>query len=63
MRGYYALPLLWRDQVIGWGNVSVAQGELKADLGHIAGKPPREAAFKQALGEELQRMRVFLGLS
>ena len=22
--GYYALPLLWRDQVIGWGNLSVA---------------------------------------
>jgi hypothetical protein len=20
VRGYYALPLLWRDQVIGWGN-------------------------------------------
>ncbi len=63
VRGYYALPLLWRDQVVGWGNVSVAEGELKADLGYVAGKPPREAAFKQALGEELQRMRVFLGLS
>ena len=21
--GYYALPLLWRDRVIGWGNLSV----------------------------------------
>ena len=20
--GYYALPLLWRDRVIGWGNVA-----------------------------------------
>jgi uncharacterized protein len=62
VRGYYALPLLWRDQVIGWGNVSLADGQLQADLGYVAGKPPREAAFKQALGEELQRMRVFLGL-
>jgi uncharacterized protein len=61
VRGYYALPLLWRDQVIGWGNVSLADGQLQADLGYVAGKPPREAAFKQALGEELQRMRVFLG--
>jgi uncharacterized protein len=61
VRGYYALPLLWRDQVIGWGNVSVAEGELKADLGYVTGKPPREAAFKRALGEELERMRVFLG--
>jgi uncharacterized protein len=33
VRGYYALPLLWRDQVIGWGNVSFADGELTADLG------------------------------
>ncbi len=62
VRGYYALPLLWRDQVIGWGNVSLAGSQLQADLGYVAGKPPREAAFKQALDEELQRMRVFLGL-
>jgi uncharacterized protein len=61
VRGYYALPLLWRDQVIGWGNVSLQDGELKADLGYVAGKPPRDAAFKQALEEELARMRVFLG--
>ncbi len=26
--GYYALPLLWRDRVIGWGNVSVNNGTL-----------------------------------
>jgi len=61
VRGYYALPLLWRDQVIGWGNIAMADGELSADLGYVAGKPPREAAFKHALGEELERMRVFLG--
>ena len=23
VRGYYALPILWRDRVIGWGNLSV----------------------------------------
>ncbi len=62
VRGYYALPLLWRNQVIGWGNVSLVGGQLQADLGYVAGKPPREAAFKHALDEELQRMRVFLGL-
>jgi uncharacterized protein len=60
VRGYYALPLLWRDQVIGWGNVSLADGALNADLGYVAGKPPREAAFKRALEEELERMRSFL---
>jgi uncharacterized protein len=61
VRGYYALPLLWRDQVIGWGNVAMADGELKADLGYVTGKAPREVVFKRALQEELERMRVFLG--
>jgi hypothetical protein len=26
----------------------------------VAGKPPRDAAFKRALDDELQRMQVFL---
>ena len=26
--GYYALPLLWRDAVIGWANASVRNGRL-----------------------------------
>ena len=62
VRGYYALPLLWHEQVIGWGNVSVADGRLKADLGYVAGKPPRSAAFKRALAEELERLSLFLHL-
>src|SRR6478735_5021368 len=33
LRGYYALPLLWRDRAIGWGNLSVKDGELIADIG------------------------------
>jgi len=62
VRGYYALPLLWRDAVIGWGNLSVdAKGALSADLGYVAGRAPREAAFKRELEAELERMRVFLG--
>jgi uncharacterized protein len=60
VRGYYALPLLWREQVIGWGNVSVADGALHADLGYVAGKAPREAAFKRALDAELAQMQNFL---
>jgi uncharacterized protein len=60
VRGYYALPLLWRDQVIGWGNVSVDGGKLNADLGYVAKRPPREAAFKVALDDELARMQAFL---
>jgi uncharacterized protein len=59
--GYYALPLLWRDRVIGWGNVSVADGVLRSDVGFVA-SPPRERAFARALADELDRMRAFLRL-
>jgi uncharacterized protein YcaQ len=61
-RGYYALPLLWQDQVIGWGNVSTTDGHLHADFGFVASRPPREKAFARALDEELGRLRAFLGL-
>jgi uncharacterized protein YcaQ len=60
--GYYALPLLWRDRVIGWGNVSVRNGELQADFGYVESQPPRDRPFKRELVAELDRMRVFLGL-
>ncbi len=60
VRGYYALPLLWRDQVIGWGNLAWVDGVLTAELGYVRGKAPRESAFGQALGEELARMQAFL---
>jgi uncharacterized protein YcaQ len=62
VRGYYALPLLWRDRVIGWGNVAVRDGWLLVDFGYQSGKAPRERSFNRALDEELERMRAFLGL-
>lgn len=58
--GYYALPLLWRDQVLGWGNLSVRDGELAADLGSVSGSLPKSRIFKRELAAELERMRVFL---
>ena len=54
--------LLWHNTVIGWGNVSVADGALQADLGYVAGKPPREAAYRNALDHELEQLRAFLNL-
>lgn len=60
--GYYALPLLWRGQVIGWGNLSVREGKLKSELGYVAGRPPRDRIFRRELEAELERMRVFLGV-
>jgi uncharacterized protein YcaQ len=63
VRGYYALPLLWRGQVIGWGNLAVKAGALQADLGYVSGQAPREASFKAARDAELDRIRGFLGLA
>lgn len=61
-RGYYALPLLWRDRVIGWANLSAKLSELHAEFGYVESSPPKERAFRNALEEELERVRVFLGL-
>lgn len=59
--GYYALPLLWRDRVIGWANLTVMNGELKSDIGYATSRPPRDRAFKGELEAELASMRAFLG--
>jgi uncharacterized protein YcaQ len=61
--GYYALPLLWRDQVIGWGNVAVVNGVLHADLGFVAGRRLRGRNFAASLEIELERLREFLGIT
>jgi uncharacterized protein YcaQ len=61
VRGYYALPLLWRDQVIGWANLAQKNGRLQSDIGFVTERP-REAGFEPALDAELQRMSDFLGL-
>lgn len=57
--GYYALPLLWRAQIIGWANVSVSARGLQAEFGYIQRKP-RDPAFKTALDDELNLMAQFL---
>jgi uncharacterized protein len=62
VRGYYALPLLWRDAVIGWGNLTLRDETLAVDIGYVRGRAPREAAFARALDAELDRMQRFLGL-
>jgi uncharacterized protein len=61
-RGYYALPLLWRDRVVGWGNLSVKDGALQAELGYVDVHAPRERAFAGELEAELNRIRTFLRL-
>ena len=60
--GYYALPLLWQDRVIGWGNLRVEDDRLVSDFGYVAGRAPGDAAFETALADELERVRTFLSL-
>lgn len=59
--GYYALPLLWRDHVIGWANLSVKNLALHSEFGYVKSQP-RDRVFRRALEAELERMRAFLGL-
>lgn len=59
--GYYALPLLWHEQVVGWANVSQRGGTLDVQTGYAAGRAPRSRAFRAELDDEIERLRVFLG--
>ena len=60
--GYYALPLLWRDRVVGWGNVAVVDGTLRCAFGYRDAQVPRDPAFRAALEAEVAGMQSFLGL-
>jgi uncharacterized protein YcaQ len=57
--GYYAMPLLWRNRVIGWANLSMKNGELSSEFGYVESQP-RDRIFKRELETELERMRSFL---
>jgi uncharacterized protein YcaQ len=63
IRGYYALPLLWRDRVVGWANLAVKKRELQGEFGYVNSSPPRGREFKRELEEEMERVRVFLGIN
>ena len=59
--GYYALPMLWRDDVIGWVNARIENGRLIVKPGFA--KPlarGEKTAFKRAFDEEMLRFSAFL---
>ena len=58
--GYYALPLLWGAEAIGWANTKVERGEMKAEVGFVD-SAPKSKAFARELEAELCRHRAFLG--
>jgi uncharacterized protein YcaQ len=57
--GYYAMPLLWRDDVVGWVNVSNRAGQFKIEHG-FSKSPPDEPSFKTEFDGEVERFRQFL---
>ncbi|MEM7674288.1 MAG: crosslink repair DNA glycosylase YcaQ family protein [Verrucomicrobiota bacterium] len=59
--GYYAMPVLWRDQMVGWANTKVNDGQLSVQFGFIF-ECPKEKAFHQATEHEVARMAEFLEL-
>lgn len=61
-RGYYAMPLLWRDEVMGWANAKVEGERLVVELGYVE-KQPREKSFRQAIESEVEALAQFLALA
>lgn len=59
--GYYALPLLWQGEVVGWGNATVADAALQVSIG-LVGKHRATADLKRALDAEVDSLAVFLGV-
>ena len=61
--GYYALPLLWGHDVVGWVNAQADAGKvaLKLEAG-LATIKTKSAEFKREFELEAERMREFLGL-
>lgn len=60
-RGYYAMPVLWRDRVIGWANANTEDQCLHIEFG-FADKRPRSKAFRASAEEEVDSLAVFLNM-
>jgi uncharacterized protein len=61
LRGYYAMPMLWRDSIIGWANAGVDGARLNVEVGFVK-KRPCETEFSSELEAEIARLETFLNL-
>jgi uncharacterized protein len=59
--GHYALPLLWRERVVGWSTVAVRDGRMAVEVGFV-GPRIADPSFVAAMDDELHRLHGFLGL-
>jgi uncharacterized protein YcaQ len=57
--GYYALPMLFRERVMGWATVESGGGGFDVKLGFVGGARPAERSFSRELEAELERLRAF----
>ena len=57
--GYYAMPLLWGDDVIGWVTCALRDGRLDVNTG-FAKPRPRGRDFATGFDREMARMESFL---
>lgn len=62
LRGYYAMPLLWGEDVIGWANAQIREGSLQIEVG-FAERKPIDSDFSSDLEEEIERLKTFLNLN
>jgi uncharacterized protein YcaQ len=58
--GYYALPMIWRNRVIGWANIGLRDETVETEFGYVSGRAPKDRGFKSALDAEVEAMRTFL---
>ena len=59
VRGYYALPMLWGDRVIGWANVKVDRMGMNIEIGFVT-KPSAQRPFRSELEREIESFKTFL---
>jgi uncharacterized protein YcaQ len=62
VRGYYALPMLWREHVVGWANLAIKNNVLQCEFGYVNSRPPLDRTFQRELEAEVERMKTFLRL-
>jgi uncharacterized protein YcaQ len=59
VRGYYAMPLLFRNSFVGWVNISAADDKPAFEFGFVE-KRPGEKRFQALLRLEMERIDAFL---
>lgn len=62
IRGYYAMPVLWGEEMVGWANVNVMERRVNVEVGYVDEKP-KDKTFDEELEKEIERMERFLLLT